>query len=178
MKRTQLNIHVQGLNLLNTYTTEFVPKVLEALTGLIGAKIFLANGDKSKKLVAIALPTRTKGLDIFTDTFVDYSFYLTESYGSLQMRISLCINGGSYDVKPTTAFTQYFDKTVHLGDIKDGVLQSLVSVEDAAKNSGLDTRFDEASILASAETYNIAAEELDKLKNKVPHQVRHLLGIK
>lgn len=178
MKRTQLNIHVQGLNLMNEYTSQIVPQLLEAIKGLIGVKIFLADGGKSKKLAAITLPNIVRGLDAATDTFLDYGYYLTSSYGILQMRINLCINGGSYDVKPSTAFTQYFEKTLHLGDIEDGILNSLVTTEAIMYNSALNKRYDEAGILAAVDNYNEKAKELEVLKNKVPHEIRHLFYIK
>ncbi len=54
--------------------------------------------------------------------------YLSNKYNKLVLTYCLCFNGGSYDVRPSTAYTRYVERNVEIGTLENN--EKLTSLFD------------------------------------------------
>jgi len=70
-------------------------------------------------------------------TYYDVHYWFDYSYNELKVNVKLCINGGSWDVRPTTAFCQYEEQQLTI--LKTNPAGQLI--ETITDVSFLDQRF-------------------------------------
>ncbi len=173
MKRSQLSIDVQCNNTLKNSIKELLPLLMTALAPFIGVKIFgSGGGGASKKFEDCKWPEKSVKYNI-DGVWVSFSYYLKFYYNQLQLCTTVCISGGSHDTKPSTAYCQYTDKNLILGEVINGVLTSLDSTEALIKSHGLNDTITEAELTQLIVNYRESLKITEALKNKIPHCFAH-----
>lgn len=170
MKKSQLEIKVFALNTLNVYAEKVIKAEKEKFAKFIGKDIFKVNGDLKEKynLEKESFIKEKQG-----DYFVDIHYWRDLSYKNFSVRFKICVNGGSYDVKPATAFCHYeeINETIYQID-KENLL-----IENSNTPREFKT-YNEAEILKAANECKKAAEIYEKALNKVDYQFRDIVGCK
>ena len=163
MKKSNVEVKVLALNTLYEYAKKFIQYEKEFYSKFIGINIFKVDGSIKAKYEHERLSFRGKLPD---GAFVDVHYWFNSSY-SFDIHIKLCINGGSYDDKPVTAFCQYEELTSTLFELKDNVL--------TAKDndiSYLDKRYNVEELTAKAKQVKELAEKYETLYNTFPYQFK------
>jgi hypothetical protein len=107
MYGTPKEIVILAANLLNARTKEILAYELPHFLQFVGKDIIDAKGrikakyDHERLEFPREMFTEYGGYGISTSYFLDYK------YNKLNLSVTVCINGGSYEVKPNTAFTHY-----------------------------------------------------------------------
>jgi hypothetical protein len=169
IKRNSLDINVQALNEVNKYALKVINEILPQMSNLIGQKILLSDGKKSKKWT-IETPKGHKFKDEISDCFVDSNCYFDITTHSVYLMVKTCINGGSYDTN--TAYCVYVDKFYYLGSIKDGILVEVCSLDKSpllSYNVGEQTSVEKMSKLISE--YKETKVKADSLKRLIPESI-------
>ena len=170
MKKTPLQIKIQALNLLNEYSAQYFTAATDHFRRFLGVNPFKVDGTIKEKYKIRLEPIKGRTQD---DTYFDVHAWIVKGYSSLDIRVKICISGGSYDVKPSTAFTLYEDVTIEICEIRDDIL-----CERTRQAPDFTTRYHEDDILKAAEEAKKAASEYRKAYDRVPYQFRDILQIK
>lgn len=162
----ELTLEIQAQNALKAFAKTILSAVLPQLTQFIGKKIFLGDGSKSKIFnidINKFAPAPIKGMHVQA-----HATYLTNDYGKLQLKVGICLNGGSYDVTPKTAFCKYLDRQIELGILKDGQnLDSIIELDKIVKAYELDEVLDLSDELEKIATYRKLQTQADKSKELI-----------
>ena len=143
----QCQIYIIGENKLKEKLKVVLASLLPQLTPLIGKKIFLAAGDNAKILEGVALSAR------------QFDCYLTNYYGKIALKFRLCITENGSSV--------YFERTVELGEAKDGILSSVFELDKIIVDYALNAVLDEATERANITAYKEAQKTADIAKKKI-----------
>lgn len=170
MKKTPLQIKTQALNLLNEYSAQYFTAATDHFYRFLGVNPFKVDGTLKEKYKIHMEPIKGRTQD---DTYFDVHAWIVKGYSSLDMRVKICISGGSYEVRPNTAFTQYEEATFEICEHRDGILS-----ERTRQAPDFTKRYQEGEILKAAEEAKKAAEAYRKAHEKVPYQFRDILQIK
>jgi hypothetical protein len=168
-KKTSAEIKVLAVNTLYEWAEVFYKAEKEHFSKFIGIDIFKVDGsikqkyDHEKQSFKGQLPD---------GTWVNAHYWFTNRYNSFDIHIKVCVNGGSYDVKPTTAFCQYEEMTLTLFNTKDGKLEP--SNEDI---SHLSTRFNVEDLKAIAANIEKAAKAYEAAADKMPYRFKEVFHI-
>jgi hypothetical protein len=111
----------------NEYIKNNIEKVINSLTPLIGQKITLSDCETQSKNFAAFKPEplRVKKEVYFLDIHTWFQF----NKHSVYLYVNTCVNGGSYDVKPVTAFCEYLTEKICIGSIENQMLTKIEPVE-------------------------------------------------
>ncbi len=151
----ELKLEIYTSNEFNRCIKLELAHTLPLLVKFIDKKIFTLKGRAKTFEIEFS-----KSLPIgFEGGFVSISrCYLTNKYNKLVLTYCLCFNGGSYDVKPSTAYTRYVERDVEIGTLENNEkLTSLFEFDDLVNLY----RFNR---LLNVETEIKAIEEYAKLK--------------
>ena len=119
VKKTQAEIKVLAINTLYEYAEKYINHERQRLTAFIGMDIFKVDGSFKQKYDS---PKLSDKLQMSDGTWVDAHYWFTHYTNSFEIHVKICINGGSYDIKPVTAFCQYEEQTFTLFNKVDGKL--------------------------------------------------------
>lgn len=166
-KKTALQIKIESLNMLNTFSSEKIKELFPILNKYIGKKINVANDKISKPLQADIekLQYQQKG-HTKDKTYFDINFWVTVSKYSLYLNTKICINGGSYDDQ--SYFCQYTENFYFLGQIKDNVLTEVKDINWLVE-SGYDLKKD-----YTEEQISALINEYKELKNKAANVLKQI----
>ncbi len=107
MKKSQVEIKVKAVNLLNKFAKTIFEYEQEYFSQFMGKNVFKVNGSIKEKYKHEHLEISGKD---------DGDFYIITYYfdnrASFDINITVCLSGGSYDVNPVTAFCLY-EKSMH-----------------------------------------------------------------
>ena len=170
--KTPLEVVIEGENIIAKFANQIVKKVMPVLETLEGQQILTAKGEltaKAQKLLKPLLPEQFKGKS--GENFLWKACYFDSSDYSLTIHFRASLNGGSYDVTPSTAFTKYFEKTVYIGNISNQVLKNCYEVE---KYKTVNLNAEKKKV----EKYKKLKEQLDTLKSSINSEVKEHFYIK
>lgn len=122
-----LKQNIDGLNIHNKQVKEYYLSAIQQAQALIGKKIHTAKMEKSKQF-NIDLPHIKEQIN--GAEWIDIHSWFTFSGQSVWLHIKTCYSGGSWDVKPTTAFCIYFNDGLYIGETdNDGKLMRTATEE-------------------------------------------------
>lgn len=174
---TSIEQRVEAKNFLNIERLRVLKEIKETFQGMKGQKVLLAGGGTSKKWVLksdyIKTTKEINGIKIY----FSYQHFFNFSHRSVSMRSKVCINGGSYDVRPATAFTQYVENSDYIGETEsqiltevDGINTSIENAEEEVKNP-----INLEDFYKQKEDYQKALNTISNIKNKVHYSLRDFL---
>jgi len=144
---TVLQTRVNGVNKANAFANQLSPRLVALFTSFVGQKIEKVDGPllaKIQKLVdALNLPNG------------DISVYRHQNNYSLAYTVKSC------EVFPAQGYghAYYFEQTIYIGDMKNGVLTALKQPEP------LKTDYTVETIEAARETYKKAKAAADNAQS-------------
>lgn len=163
-KKTQAEIKVLAINTLYEYAQKYINHEKERLTPFIGLDVFKVDGSFKQKYDS---PKLSDKLQLADGTWVDAHYWFKHYSTDFGICVKICVNGGSYDVKPTTAFCQYEEQYFSLFNKVDG---KLVATE--IDRDYLNTRYDVAQLTSIANTIKEAAKVYEAAADKMPYIFR------
>jgi len=166
-KLTSLQISVMGLNELNKYVIEQLTALLPQINGYVGQKILLSGGDLAAKF-KVSKPGQVKEKKNLY--FLDNHGYFDPSTSSLWIKFRTCINGGSYENR--TAFTEYFDQHIYIGNIENNVLMECKGLKDILKSYELRTDLTVSEIKYKINMFEQAKSEAEMCLKSIPVHIQ------
>ncbi len=173
MKPTALELEIHGQNELKKLAKYALIKLIQLLNLYIDKKLFTSKGLTTKAQQDINILELLKDFKLtpLTKGFVSLHFnYLTFSYQSLTLKIGICLNGGSYDVTPKTAYCQYFDQTFYIGKMseKDGtILKEVDSIDKLIANYELNMLTSVERELLLIKEWKEAKAQIETIEKKI-----------
>ena len=166
MKTLSLNtieLNVFAENEINKLSIDNLKKVLPQLEKYKGKKIYLANGSKAKIFDVEVLEYSDKENQISLRTFI--SFYEMVGYTQLNIKQDLkvpnkTLNGGGYSVR-------YFKKDLTIGKVVNGVLESIVDLEQIITDYRLSTSYNYTEVKELIKKQEALEDEARKIGNIV-----------
>ncbi len=184
MKKTALQIKVLLINTLNQYAKTIYEYEKKHFAQFLGMEIFKVDGSLKAKYEHEKLTFKGKLED---GTFYDIHYWFEYNYHTFKIHVKACVSGGSYDVKPNTAFCQYEEKTLYIFDTKEAPHPSLekallkytvnVLTEPQGGEPDFKCDYDEKNLLAIAERIKEAAAAYEKAERDMPYQFKDVLHI-
>lgn len=160
-KKSQIEIKVLSINTLYKYAAIIVKYEREHFSRFIGQNIFKVDGSIKQKYDHEKLT-----FDGFMEDGTHYNVhYWFNSRYSFDVKIRVCVNGGSYDVKPSTAFCQYDELNSTLFNLENNVL-----VATERDYSYLETVYNVEELTKTAKEIKLAGEAYRAASDKLPHQ--------
>lgn len=152
-------------NAFKQYAKKAIAEYLPKLEQFVGKKILLADGSKAK-IFNISGETPVEKIE---GMFVSLQlFSIKSAYGQIELTISLCFSGGSYNVKPATAWTKYINKQFTIGKSQDGqILVSVENFEDIVKNYQLDDLMNFEQEIEKVRKYKNLQQQADDAKREI-----------
>lgn len=161
-KKSEIEVAVMAYNHLYEWAEKIYNHEREHFSQFIGKDIFKVDGNLKEKYKHDTLSHDERLQD---GTFIKIYYHLYNKHGWFGAEINICISGGSYDVKPTTAFCQYHRLSVTLFDVKEGKLIDRVNDIEYLK-----TRYDLKELTQLADQIKEAAKKYDAIHDKMPYQ--------
>jgi hypothetical protein len=160
-KKSNVEVKILSVNNLYKYAKQFFEYERTHFLQFLGQSIFKVDGsvkakfDHEKQSYKGQLPD---------GTWVNAHYWFTSSYGYFDIHVKICVNGGSYDVKPTTVFCQYDETTLTMFKIEDGKL-----IDSPADISHLDQVFNIQELQKAAKGIEEAAKAYNDECKKLPY---------
>ena len=170
VSKSKPEIKILAVNTLRQWAKEFYDYEKKFYSQFIGQDIFKADGSIKKKYVHEKKEAKGKLDD---GTYFDVHYWFEAKYSRFDICVKACINGGSYEVRPSTAFTQYEQLSRTMFAIKDGVI-----VESDVNESHLEDLFDYDGIKLLADDVKEAELAYEASLNRVPYILRESFGLK
>ncbi len=171
MKKSQIEIKVLAVNTLHKYLLEFYAHEKSFYSQFVGQDIFKADGSVKKKFEHERLSFSGFMED---GTHYDAHYWLSLAHGYFDINVKICVNGGSYDVKPVTAFCQYENQSITLFKVIDG---KLTVSENETDLSGFLITYKAEDLEKLALSIKEAARVYELESNKMPYIFKQVLGI-
>jgi hypothetical protein len=166
MKKTNLQVKILALNLLNEYAPMYFEQATKHFEQFIGVDPFKVDGTLKAKYALKFEDTQGERENAY---FHINAWVKSTSY-SIDINIKICVSGGSYDVHPNTAFCQYNTMTLEIVRVKEGK----ISQRERQPND-FTVRYSESEILAAAAEVKKAAEAYENALSKVYYEFRDIL---
>ena len=163
-KKTQAEIKVLAINTLYEYAKKYVNHEKIRLDAFIGLDIFKVDGSFKQKYDS---PKLSDTLTLPDGTFVNAHYWFKHYSTDFGICVKICVNGGSYDVQPNTAFCQYEEQYFSLFNKVDGKLTAT-----EIDREYLNTRYDVAQLTAIATNIKEAAKVYEAEADKMPYLFR------
>ena len=170
VKKTSQEIKVLAINTLYEYAEKYYLHEKNRLSKFVGLDIFKVDGSFKVKYDSPKLSDRLKLQD---GTFVDAHYWFNHYTNGFDINVKICINGGSYDVKPTTAFCQYEQQSFTLFNKENGKL-----IETNKDMSFLKKRYDVNDLKIIADEIKQAAKVYESIYDKMPYLFKEVFDIK
>ena len=117
-------------------------------------------------------PKLSDKLQLSDGTWVNAHYWFENRHGYFDINVKICVNGGSYDVTPATAFCQYEEQSFELLKVVDGKL-----TEGKNDTSWMQRRYDVNELKAIAATIKEAAKVYEAAEDKMPYQFKGVFDI-
>jgi hypothetical protein len=163
VKPTQIQLTIAGQNSLNKASLEILQAIVPQVQKFEGKSILIATGLSAK--FKIDKPEITA--DKLPNGFSSCNYYFDYTRHSLWLKVRVCLNGGSHEAKPSTAYCQYFEVSYHLGEINNTCLVNINTVEAMEKDYKLNTPIVENEERAKINRLAELAEELKQAKRSI-----------
>lgn len=160
-----LALEVHTTNEFNRVIILELAHILPLLVKFIGKKIFTLKGRAKIFEVAFLNPKPIP----FEGGFVSIQrCFFTNEYNELKLRFCLCFNGGSYDVRPSTAYTKYVEREVNVGKLENNEkLTSLYELKDIISSYGFDKVLNVEEEIKAIEEYAKLKELAEQAKSRI-----------
>lgn len=168
-KKTNQEVKVLSINTLNQYAEQFFLYEKEYFRQFIGKDIFKVDGSIKAKFDHEKQSFRGQLPD---GTFVDAHYWFTSNYGYFDIHVKICVNGGSYDVKPATAFCQYEEMALTLFKIEAGKL-----IDTDTDITHLKERYNLSDLQKIAAEIGEAKKIYEAAENKMPYRFKDVFYI-
>ncbi len=151
---------------IKNFAKKALAEILPQMAQFIGKKIFLGDGSKAKifnlNFSNIAIE-QTPNMHTMVQ-----NCYLKADYGKLVLRVKICLNGGNYDVRPSTAWTKYIDRDIEIGISKDGqIIDSLDTIEHIIELHGLNRVINEEAEIMKIKQYKALLKQAEDVKRTI-----------
>jgi len=166
---SSLEIKVLAVNTLNEYAKKIIAHEVAGFKKLIGVDAYKADGSLKAKYHFDKLESVSQKL---SDNWLSVEYFRDRSEYSVAISIKVCINGGSYEVTPATAFCHYENQTFYVARIENGKIES-----KELDLSMLDEKFTAAKLLKLNKEVENAAAAYDKAKSAIDHRFREVLHV-
>ena len=161
-----LKREIEASNILNSFTKKAIEKIMPQLISFINKKIFLADGSKAKNFVIDVSDLIVKKIEDASKSVIQYC-YLDKRNCMLNLEISLCHNGGSYEIKKSNSWTKYTKQSFELGLCDGQILQSVKTIEEITKLYNLNEILDFENELSKIRQYKYLAEQAEKIRSTI-----------
>lgn len=168
MKTEAIQREIWGKTEIDFAGLEIANDLKAKLQPFLGKKVITLKGLSSKLCEVNILKSEPKPMQKGHFAKMQNS-YITNEYGNLVLKLSICLNGGSYD--DNTYYCQYFNKTIELGKLNGDVLESIVEKIEIPKPLNFDDEMEKIK------KYKVLAEQAEQAKSaiKLPeHLYRYL----
>lgn len=169
-KKPNTEVKVLAVNTLYEYAEKYYLHEKNRLTPLIGLDIFKVDGSFKAKYDS---PKLSDKLQLDDGTWVNAHYWFNNLNYGLDLHVKICVNGGSYDVKPVTAFCQYQEQSFTLFNKQDGKL-----IETDRDISFLKKRYDVKELQTIANEIKEAAKVYETAYNKMPYLFNDVFDVK
>lgn len=170
LKKSNKEIKVISINTLYEFAKQIFNYEKEHFSKFLGVNIFKVDGSLKAKFEHPRMIVKGHLTD---GTYYEVTYYFTSSYNRFDIKITSCINGGSWDVRPTTAFCEYNDLTLTMFKTdNEGKL-----IETPEDIDYLDTRFNLDELKAIAEKIKEKAKEYEYEASKMNYIFRSVFDI-
>jgi len=169
-----LEQHVTGLNFHNEQSLQAYQYFLTLLEAFKGKKVHTVKNEPSKALNEAITPQAKK--DKTEKGFFDFHCWLEFTGRSMWLKTKTYFNGGSYDVKPSTAFCIYYNNAFFLADVEDCILTEIAkkSTQDSWVNTLQPVTFEQA--FKSIEAVKKAIETARNLESKLNEHLKSFVS--
>jgi len=168
-KKSNVEVKILAVNNLNKYAKQFFEYERAHFLQFLGQSIFKVDGSVKAKYEHERQSYKGQLPD---GTWIDAHYWLTSSYGYFDIHIKICVNGGTYDVKPNTAFCQYEELALSMFKIEDGKL-----VDSPADISPLDIQYNIADLQEAAKGIEEAKKIYETAKEKLPYRFHDVFWV-
>ncbi len=178
---TNLEKKVLSINTLYQYAEKCIEYEMNHFKQFIGKDIFKVDGSVKAKYAHEKISFDGK-MDDGTFYHVHYWFELNFNY--FDLHIKSCINGGSYDVKPSTAFCIYEETTYTMFNVKKsepdelGYTKQLLAENTERFNNDYSIRYNADTVIEQANEVEKLAETYRNEYDKIPYYFRDVLHVK
>lgn len=169
-KKSNKEVKVIAINVLHEYAKQFYEYEKKHFSQFLGVDIFKVNGSLKAKYEHDKIDFSGQLKD---GTFVNANYWFTYSYNSFDIHVKICVNGGTYDVRPATAFCQYEEMTLTL--FKTDSDNKLIETDNDI--SHLSTRYNLADLVKIETEINEAKKNYEAAENKMPYRFRDVFYI-
>lgn len=178
VKRSTLEVRAQALEELSKANVKIGAAFKAHYDQFIGQDIFKVDGSVKQKFKFDLSPYRTPhGTPRRKDgTFLTVSAYEEMSYHSFKVNVKVCLNGGSYEDQPSTAYCNYEENTLYIYDVKDGAI--VENVNHVGKFGGKVVKYNLEKLKKQALKLEKMREKYEAEAEKTPHLLRDDLRIK
>jgi len=170
VKKTQAEIKVMAINTLYEYAEKYILHEMDRISAFIGLDIFKVDGSFKAKYDA---PKLSDKLQLPDGTFVNAHYWFNQYTNGFDINVKICINGGSYDVKPVTAFCQYEQQSFTIFNKNEGRL-----IDTKKDFSYLKKRYNVNELQTIANDIKDAAKVYESEYDKMPYIFSDTFGVK
>lgn len=173
----QLQQRIHATNFLNKERAKILKEIEAEFKAMDGIKVQLASGEQSAKWTLKGDHFKTTKTINGEKTYLSFQWFFVFSYSYVQLRTKVCINGGSYDVRPATAFTQYVETTDYVGRLQEQHLEDTDEIEKCIENALQEVAnpLNEKKFLKHKAKYQKALNTVNKLKDETHYKLRDFL---
>ena len=166
-----LEIKILALNELSKAAKKEVSEYLYHYDKFVGLDIFKVDGSVAKKYKKESTHVNKKLSDGSNLSISAWSKKFSNHFG---VRVKICVNGGSYEETPSTAFCQYEDKFYSLYDLKNN---ELAKPEIGVFNRHSFPIFKAEKLLRMSNKAKKAAEKYRGLAKDIPYEFMDVLNV-
>jgi len=169
--------NVNAINLLHKEANKIIHLYIDHFNKFEGQKICNVGGEIGKKF-AIRLP----GIDgNFEGAKYNIHSWIETTNHSLIIRVKICLNGGSYDIQPSTAFCIYREINFYAFEISHSwdntELNGVLKINPNYLFKPFKTNFKAIELQKIATKVKKAAENYNKIADSMPYQFKDLFYI-
>lgn len=169
VKKSNQEVKTLAINNLYKYAKQFFQYERAHFLQFLGQSIFKVDGSVKAKYDHEKQSYKGQLED---GTWVNAHYWFTSNYGYFDMIVKICVNGGTYDVKPSTAFCQYDELSLTMFKIEDGKL-----IDSHSDISYLDTVYNLPDLQKAANEIEEAKKHYQKTVEKMPYIFRDVFWI-
>lgn len=166
---TQLELKVLAVNTLQLHAKRILDYEIEQLTKLVGIDCFKVDGSLKQKYM---YPNLKRISEKFGKNWLTVDYWSDKTEYDYRIHVKICINGGSYDVSPSTAFCIYQDESYYPFDIKDGKLKAKTN-----DYSFLNEVFSVEKLEVLSDKVKEIATQYEKMRDKIDYRFHGVLNI-
>lgn len=171
IKKSNKEVKIIAINQLHAYAKQVFNYEREYYKTFLGVNIFKVDGSLKAKFVHDKLPDLKITLE--DETFVNAQYWFTNRHGYFEINVKICVNGGSYDVQPNTAFCQYENQCLTIFRVsEEGKL--IDTVNDI---EWLDKVYTIEELNQQAQKIKEVAEQYNALVNSFPYVFKGVFDI-